>query len=457
MCYAAADVNLDGRVDGSDESAWLALLQMGGMNPVTGEPDRRMDLNGDGEVTEADFDLWDVAYRQARQQPTGNPAAPWMDDAPFNGVAEGGVLSVPTRSGTHSGGTWVMHGVDNRFGFAGYMWDPFLKLYHVRHRVYDPMGGRWLQRDPIGMAGGWNLYQYCGGEPWGFVDQDGKAPQAAGALIGAGIGAGVYLFSSWLTGSEVTWQGAFNATLSGAVGGLTFGLGAGWAAAGTAGIGSGFLSDVVGQSVDVLMGGRERVDWEQAAFSGITGGVFGVFGHVANQVFGPGAQQQIKAVAADAATGLWGKIKAFFGFGGKQKITGTVADARKPTTSSGNGRPSSGRDGSAPACGDAASYERGSFRKGTRAAVWEEAVRNSPDGVVRDPNTGIELKPGDPWDMGHRPGYEFRKHQESARLRGISRKAFLDEYNDPIHYRPEHPPSNRSRRHEGPDDWYIGP
>jgi RHS repeat-associated protein len=170
MCYAAADVNLDGRVDASDESAWLALLQMGGMNPVTGEPDRRMDLNGDGDVTQADFDLWDVAYRQARQQPTGNPAAPWMDDAPFNGVAEGGVLSVPTRSGTHSGGTWVMHGVDNRFGFAGYMWDPFLKLYHVRHRVYDPMAGRWLQRDPIGMAGGWNLYQYCGGEPWGYVD-----------------------------------------------------------------------------------------------------------------------------------------------------------------------------------------------------------------------------------------------------------------------------------------------
>ena len=170
MCYAAADVNLDGRVDASDESAWLALLQMGGMNPVTQEPDRRMDLNGDGDVTQADFDLWDVAYRQARQKPTGNPAAPWMDDAPFNGVAEGGVLTVPTRSGTHSGGTWVMHGVDNRFGFAGYMWDPFLKLYHVRHRVYDPMGGRWLQRDPIGMAGGWNLYQYCGGEPWGLVD-----------------------------------------------------------------------------------------------------------------------------------------------------------------------------------------------------------------------------------------------------------------------------------------------
>jgi RHS repeat-associated protein len=170
MCYAAADVNLDGRVDGSDESAWLALLQMGGMNPVTGEPDRRMDLNGDGEVTQADFALWGPLFEQACKRP--NEVGAMVDDAPFNGVAEGGVLTVPTRSGTYAtgGGTWVMHGVDNRFGFAGYMWDPFLKLYHVRHRVYDPMGGRWLQRDPIGMAGGWNLYQYCGGEPWGMVD-----------------------------------------------------------------------------------------------------------------------------------------------------------------------------------------------------------------------------------------------------------------------------------------------
>ena len=168
MCYAAADINLDGRVDLSDESAWLALLQMGGLNPVTGEPDRRMDLNGDGEVTEADFALWGPLFEQACKRP--NEVGAMVDDGPFNGVAEGGVLTVPTRRGTHSGGTWVMHGVDNRFGFAGYMWDPFLKLYHVRHRVYDPMSGRWLQRDPIGMAGGWNLYQYCGGEPWGYVD-----------------------------------------------------------------------------------------------------------------------------------------------------------------------------------------------------------------------------------------------------------------------------------------------
>ncbi len=30
---------------------------------------------------------------------------------------------------------------DNRLGYAGYVWDPFLKLYHVRHRVYNAAQG----------------------------------------------------------------------------------------------------------------------------------------------------------------------------------------------------------------------------------------------------------------------------------------------------------------------------
>ena len=30
--------------------------------------------------------------------------------------------------------------------------------------------------------------------------------------------------------------------------------------------------------------------------------------------------------------------------------------------------------------------------------------------------------------MGHKPGYEFRKHRASAQERGIDRKQFLDEH-----------------------------
>jgi RHS repeat-associated protein len=177
VCYAAADLNLDGRVDQNDELAWLELVGNGGQDVGATSHVQRLDMTGDGLVTETDFALWETAYRQARM--FQDPADPdvWVQDAPFDGRAEGGVLSVPTRRGTWNGGTWVMHGVDNRFGFAGYLWDPFLQLYHVRHRVYDPLGGRWLQRDPIGVAGGWNLYEYVGGDPWGYTDPMGLAPE----------------------------------------------------------------------------------------------------------------------------------------------------------------------------------------------------------------------------------------------------------------------------------------
>ena len=59
--------------------------------------------------------------------------------------------------------------------------------------------------------------------------------------------------------------------------------------------------------------------------------------------------------------------------------------------------------------------------------------------------------------MGHKPGFEFWKHRLSASNRGINRNQFLDEHNDPAHYWPELPASNRSHRGEAPPDEYYGP
>ena len=106
--------------------------------------------------------------------------------------------------------------------------------------------------------------------------------------------------------------------------------------------------------------------------------------------------------------------------------------------------------------GDA--YKRPSgYRKGVRDKTWEEAKANSPDGIVHDPKTGKPINPNEPWDMGHKPGYEFRKHRASAQERGIDRKQFLDEHNDSSHYRPELPSSNRSHSCEDMTDQYLGP
>jgi predicted ribonuclease toxin of YeeF-YezG toxin-antitoxin module len=88
--------------------------------------------------------------------------------------------------------------------------------------------------------------------------------------------------------------------------------------------------------------------------------------------------------------------------------------------------------------------------------VWDQAVEEST-GQVRDPVTGRFMSKDKPWDMGHKPDYEFRKHQQSAAKREIDRKQFLDEHNDPSHYRPELPDSNRGHAGENLTDDYFGP
>lgn len=61
----------------------------------------------------------------------------------------------------------------DRFGFAaawGYQSHGEFPFLHVGARYYDPATGRFLQRDPIGIRGGLNVYLYANGDPLMFVD-----------------------------------------------------------------------------------------------------------------------------------------------------------------------------------------------------------------------------------------------------------------------------------------------
>ena len=63
-----------------------------------------------------------------------------------------------------------------RFGYAGEhgnQTDGTFPFLHVGHRYYDPASGRFLQRDPIGIEGGLNVYLYVDANPLRFVDPTG--------------------------------------------------------------------------------------------------------------------------------------------------------------------------------------------------------------------------------------------------------------------------------------------
>ncbi len=77
-----------------------------------------------------------------------------------------------------TGNWWGDAAVQSSYGaneiiYCGYRFDPEAQNYYVRNRTYNPVLGRWIQRDPIGYAGGINLYGYVGSAPVGAVDADG--------------------------------------------------------------------------------------------------------------------------------------------------------------------------------------------------------------------------------------------------------------------------------------------
>ncbi|KAB2958325.1 MAG: RHS repeat-associated core domain-containing protein [Candidatus Methylomirabilis oxygeniifera] len=144
------------------------------------------------------------------------------------------------------GGAFQRHGYAGAWGYQAGDFPsgnpaPFL---HVGMRWYDPAIGRFLQRDPIGITGGLNVYEYGFSHPTAGVDPSGltwigdawdgaidwvaenfwlrfhsdewlNSPYATAEAIGLGIvgGCGIYAAGSWLLGGGESvlvtqWGGA---------------------------------------------------------------------------------------------------------------------------------------------------------------------------------------------------------------------------------------------------------
>ena len=93
-------------------------------------------------------------------------------------------------------------------------------------------------------------------------------------------------------------------------------------------------------------------------------------------------------------------------------------------------------------------YPRVTPRRGLAEEVWDRS--KAPNGKVYDPS-GVEIKPGEYWELGHTPGNKFSDAQLRAVEQGWDRSTWRQYQNDPDIYRPELRPTNRGHGYES--DW----
>ena len=90
--------------------------------------------------------------------------------------------------------------------YPGQYFDKESELHYNGFRTYDPKTGRYTQPDPIGLAGGWNRFNYAGGNALVFSDPNGLAAQAVApvamalpaVMVGYAISPG---FRGWVNNS----------------------------------------------------------------------------------------------------------------------------------------------------------------------------------------------------------------------------------------------------------------
>ena len=172
------DINADGVVDVQD---FVAYIQAWREYTTAALADHtNWQAPGSRWKQIADFDHSGTVDLSAMP---GNPDTPAADNADFLAFTQR--LNATLTAQLDPNYKTLAQQLGNLPLYAGYWWDASIEMYHVRYRVYRPQWGRWIQRDPLGLAAGWNLYEYVNGRPWAGVDPLGMDGWWLGGLLRA--------------------------------------------------------------------------------------------------------------------------------------------------------------------------------------------------------------------------------------------------------------------------------
>ena len=140
------------------QAIWLGELPVGLMARVEGQSNKLFYLQPDALGTPR------VAIDPTRG---AQGTAVWRWDLQNEAFGE----EMPNEDPDNDGTTFVL---DMRF--PGQQYDSATGLNYNYFRDYDPSSGRYVQSDPIGLAGGISTYAYVGSNPLSFIDPVGLAP-----------------------------------------------------------------------------------------------------------------------------------------------------------------------------------------------------------------------------------------------------------------------------------------
>ena len=141
--------------------AWSFVHGPGTDDPLIG-------LFNTGNVVTPTYNIYYYVTDGAGRHLAVGDSAGWLSTADYKHFSEDG--------GVYAGGT------SNGFSFGASRFDGGARntsRSFFRNRIYDQNTGRWNQEDPIGVAGGVNLYQFNGNNPAAYTDPFGLCDEKA--------------------------------------------------------------------------------------------------------------------------------------------------------------------------------------------------------------------------------------------------------------------------------------